>query len=89
MENPLDEDSFLVQSWADLYVWAIRNGKKEEFLKKMGVFLHVTHMPIRKELRDNALAAEGQLIHESMLPALERSKKRREGKRPYFMRRYG
>jgi uncharacterized FlgJ-related protein len=47
--DPFLQDSFEVESWSDLYAYAIKAGRKDEFLKKMGEYVKASNLIVQKE----------------------------------------
>ena len=39
MFDPLSQDSFEVESWEELFLWSISNGRKSEFIKKISAHI--------------------------------------------------
>ena len=39
MTDPLSQDSFEVESWEQLFLWSLKNGKKSEFIDKINKYI--------------------------------------------------
>ena len=61
MPNPLLEKNEEVASWESLYVWAIKNGKKSEFLRKFDEYTYVLNLRANQELEAYTVKRLGEM----------------------------
>lgn len=85
MENdPLNQNSFDVSSWENLFKYAIEKGRINEFKEKFNWFVHVSNTFCMKELNEYAWQRRADFAKEDLreqVKASQRAKKSAEARR--------